>query len=334
VRASDMRDGSKRGKKAVIKGGYTRVSRPPRQPKGPPPPKDNESDRTPTDGTDVGNALAHGSPPDMRNWLTRAEASRRIGVSKNTLIRWEKEGDVEFIIDDQGFHRFNPEDIDVLAEGRSTDATQMMGQSVAMVVQTSTDLTQKAQDHAQRFADKHLQQSDIAFEQMRLMVSEIREENVSLRTYIRELETERREKNKEIEEAQTKVHLRRLDEMKQQTSDRRVDWALNALTSIAGPALMAKLDIPPANIPTLGTGQPGQAAQPGTTPVALPPGPKPEETADEYLRRLETNCIILIANIDEQRFKLLCHVATAEEVAALTEVRTVVQRLREQQKAS
>lgn len=344
MKASEVRKKAKEWPKAgskVANKTVNRQSRAPRQPVAPQEEDDDEEAETEIVSTSV--------TPDISKWPTRAEAARRVGVNKRTIMRWQSDGELEAVVDDQGFYRFNPEDIDELAASRTGEAAQMMGQSVAMVVNTSTELTGKAQQHAQAFADKHLEQSSIAFEQMKEMTGQILEENKSLRSYIRELEGDRREAIKEIEEAKGKVHERQLKELEVSTHERRIDWAMQTLFGIAGPAVAKKMGLDVGAIMPIPTST-HTAAPPalsGASKIAPPSvdgqqaapvdGSGPIGVSDpatvQDLVRLETNTILLIANIEEPRLKLLCSMANPHEAAALQEIWTTVDKLRKAQAA-
>jgi DNA-binding transcriptional MerR regulator len=348
VKASDFKRKAKPADQAAPKTVSRHVSRqkrPPRQPVAPLPDEEEDEDDVETEIVTQG-----GEGPDITTWPTRAEAARRIGVNKRTIMRWQKDGDLEAVVDSQGFFRFNPEDIDELAASRTGEAAQMMGQSVAMVVSNATALTGDAQKHAQAFADKHIEQSSSSFEMMREMTSLIKEENKSLREYIRELEKERREALKEVEEAKGKVHERQLKELEVSTQERRIDWAMSTLFSIAGPALMKKMGIegpqgqapspPPPPAMTAGASKmappAGGIAPPSVNGVESEPvtGKGPIGVGDpatvQDLMRLETNTILLIANIEEPRLQLLCSMAQPHEAKALQEIWTTVDKLRKQ----
>lgn len=341
TKASAVRNKAKEWPKAgstVVPRPSSRQKRKPRQPVAPPPDEEDEVE------IEVINQSVEG--PDISTWPTRAEAARRVGVNKRTIMRWQKDGDLEAVIDEQGFFRFNPEDIDELAASRTGEAAQMMGQSVAMVVQTSSDLTGKAQQHAQAFADKHLEQSSIAFDQLREMSGAILEENKSLREYIRDLEKERREARKEVEEAQGKVHERQLKELEVSTHERRIDWAMSTLLNLGGPAIAKKMGLDVGAIAPI----PGAPPLTANAMAALPAGVTPpsvsgavgrtvtgagplgvgEPATKQDLVDLETNTILLIANIEEPRLKLLCSMAQPHESAALQEIWTTVNKLRSQ----
>jgi excisionase family DNA binding protein len=351
TKASEVRKKAKAWPKASEKPVNTRANRQrraPRQPVAPPPEEDDDEDEDEEVETEIVNQ--GGGGPDITTWPTRAEAARRVGVNKRTIMRWQKDGELEAVIDAQGFYRFNPEDIDELAASRTGEAAQMMGQSVAMVVNTSTELTGKAQQHAQAFADSQLAQSTNTFEEMRLMTREIREENASLRSYIRELEAERRQAVKDVEEAKTKLHERQLKELEVTTRERRIDWAMGTLLTIGGPAIAKKigLDIsgiapmpgaPPmtasamaslpsategVKAPSADTGSSGRTVS-GTGPLGIGDPATKQDLVD-----LETNTILLIANIEEPRLKLLCSMAQPHESAALQEIWTTVNKLRNQ----
>jgi DNA-binding transcriptional MerR regulator len=318
-----------------------RQKRPPRQPVAPPIEEDEEEEVEVEPQTEV----VETGGPDITKWPTRAEAARRVGVNKRTIMRWQKDGDLEAVVDDQGFYRFNPEDIEELSASRTGDAAQMMGQSVSMVVQTSTELTEHAQKHAQAFADKHIEQSTVAFSQMQEMSGQILEENKSLRAYIRELEGDRREARKEIEKANSLVHERNLEQLKVTTQERRIDWAMSTLLSLAGPSIAKKMGLDMGAIPPLPGGSPAPAAPQMTSGVTAPSateaatgrtvnGSGPLGIGDPATKQdlvdLETNTILLIANIEEPRLKLLCSMAQPNESAALQEIWTTVNKLRNQ----
>ncbi len=347
MKASDVRKKAKEWPKAgsgAVNKTANRQKRKPRQPVAPPP-DDEEEDEQEHEVEVVDQTV------DITTWPTRAEAARRVGVNKRTIMRWQKDGDLEAVIDGQGFFRFNPEDIDELAASRTGEAAQMMGQSVAMVVSTSAELTGKAQQNAQAFADKHIEQSTVSFDMMKEMTELIKDENKSLRKYIRKLEEDRRQALKEVEEAQGKVHERHLKELEVTTQERRVDWAISTLINLGGPAIAKKMGldvgaIPPmAGAPPLTTSAmaalPTAAAAGVTAPSAdgvaagrTVTGAGPLGVGDPATKQdlvdLETNTILLIANIEEPRLKLLCSMAQPHESAALQEIWTTVNKLRTQ----
>lgn len=348
MKASDVRRKAKEWPKTgsgSVNKTANRQKRKPRQPVAPTPEDDEEEDEPEVEIVTQG-----GDGPDISSWPTRAEAARRIGVNKRTIMRWQKDGELEAVIDANGFFRFNPEDIDELAASRTGEAAQMMGQSVAMVVSTSTELTGKAQQHAQAFADKHIEQSTIAFDQMKEMTELIKEENKSLREYIRDLEKERREARKEIEDAHGKVHERQLKELEVTTHERRIDWAISTLISLGGPAIAKKMGLDVGAIAPLPGASPlttnAMASLPSSTSGVASPsvdgaatgrtvtGTGPlgvgEPATKQDLVDLETNTILLIANIEEPRLKLLCSMAQPNESAALQEIWTTVNKLRTQ----
>lgn len=349
MKASDVRKKAKEWPKAgskVVNSGANRQKRPPRQPVAPPVEEEEEEDDEEEAQTEI---VSQEGTVDISKWPTRAEAARRVGVNKRTIMRWQKDGDLEAVIDNQGFFRFNPEDIDELAASRTGEAAQMMGQSVAMVVQTSSDLTGKAQQHAQAFADKHLEQSSIAFEQMKEMSGQMLEENKSLRKYIRKLEEDRREALKDVEEAKGKVHERQLKELEVSTQERRIDWAMSTLMSIAGPAVAKKMGLDVSGIAPIPTSSSDKGpALTGASKISPPTvdgetaapvdGKGPIGVGDpatvQDLVRLETNTILLIANIEEPRLKLLCSMAQPHESAALQEIWATVNKLRKAQQES
>jgi len=271
---------------------------------------------------------------DFHTWPTRSDAARRAGISRSTLIRLQNAGDLNPIQDEDGQWRFDPEELDIIASEKGTDASQAMAEAVGTVVRTASDLTKGSQQHAQAFADNSLEMSQVAFEQMRLMSDTLIEENKDLRLHIRELEAERKEAVKHIDEAQTTKHKRDLERHEIERKEKRIDWAMNTFFMIAGPAILSKM----------GLSMPGQVATPSGETPALPTGsdtPAQTVTSDGTekvlteadLQRLELNLMILIADIDEQRFKMLCAAATPVEVEALTEIRKTVTRIRAQAKA-
>lgn len=340
IRSSDARSKQKEREKTKKSSAHTRRARVPRPPRLPPPEDEAEEAKS-----EVLTDSDRDTAPDVDKWPTRAEVARRIGVNKTTIIRWQKDGELDAVLDKDSVWRFDPDDVEELASRRGTDAAQMMGQSVAMVVNSAADLTGKAQEHAQAFADKHLAQSDIAFEQMRLMSETLREENNSLRSYIRELEGDRVEARKKIEAAESKVHERSLAELEVTTRERRLDWAIGAFIQLAGPSIAMKLgldvkSLPP--IPGLGTLPTGVTSSPETptppTGLSEPKGMGPIGTNDpatvQDMIRLETNCIMLIGNIEEHRIKMLCKFSNPDEAEALMEIWNTVQRLRKQAQAS
>jgi DNA-binding transcriptional MerR regulator len=348
TKASDIRKRQKEAAERKPKPFTPRVkrqTRAPRQPVAPPPDEDEEDEEVETE------IVQADEGPDISTWPTRAEAARRIGVNKRTIMRWQKDGDLEAVVDQNGFFRFNPEDIDELAASRTGEAAQMMGQSVAMVVSTSTELTGKAQQHAQAFADKHLEQSDIAFARLTAMTDSAIEENKSLRAYIRELESDRREARKEIEAAESKVHERKLKELEVTTHERRIDWAMGTLLSLAGPSIAKKMGLDIGAIAPMPGASPMTAnamaslqapstegiaapstngASPGRTVTGAGPIGVGDPATKQDLLDLETNTILLIGNIEEPRLKLLCSMAQPHESAALQEIWSTVDRLRKQ----
>lgn len=262
---------------------------------------------------------------DITDWPTRAQAARRAGISRSTLIRLQQSDDIQAVQDSDGNWRFNPDDLDVIAEGRTNEAAAIMTETIGTVVKVSQEQTASAQDHAAKFAELTMEHSEMAWESMRLMTKEIVEENVSLRAYVRELEAERKENIKEIDRAQTKAHEREIDREKEKRLDDRIDWALSTVAAIAGPMVISKLGLTGGNIPTSPAGTIGALLK------AKEEAPKTVSNGEitiEKLEELNMNALLLIANIDEQRFKMLCLVATAEEVKALTEVRETVARIR------
>lgn len=279
--------------------------------------KEREKDRKAKSGrTELANNEMTEDGIDITNWPTRAEAARVSGISRNTLIRLQQTGDIDSRQDSQGVWRFNPDDLDVIAETRSSDAAVIMTETVGTVVKVSQEQTHRAQEHAEAFAGITLEHSEMAWEQMRLMTQEIREENVSLRVRVKELEEERRENLKHIEEAETKAHKRKMEEQSAERLDKRIDWALTTVVAIAGPAVLNKMGLQPGVAPgTIGALMEGKTVDVGDITI-------------EKLEEMNMNALLLIANIDEQRFTLLKAVATPEEVAALTEVRETVARIR------
>lgn len=346
MKASDFRKKQNQAEKPSAKRvnrHVNRQTRKPRQPVAPPIEEEDDEEEAPV-------VEVVSQEVDITTWPTRAEAARRVGVNKRTIMRWQKDGDLEAVVDGQGFFRFNPEDIDELAASRTGEAAQMMGQSVAMVVQSSTDLTGKAQQHAQAFADKHIEQSTVSFDMMKEMTELIKDENKSLRKYIRKLEEDRRAALKEVEEAQGKVHERQLKELEVSTHERRIDWAMSTLLTLGGPAIAKKMGLDISGIAPLPGAPPMTASAmtnlPKTTGGVAPPsvdgastgrtvtGTGPlgigEPATKQDLVDLETNTILLIANIEEPRLKLLCSMAQPHESAALQEIWTTVNKLRTQ----
>jgi len=239
-------------------------------------------------------------------------------------MRLQNSGDLNPVQDEEGQWRFDPEELDIIAGEQGTNASQIMGEAIGTVVRSSSDLTKHSQSHAQAFADNSLEMSTVAFEQMRLMSDTLIEENKDLRLHIRELESERKEAVKQIDEAQTTKHKRELERHEIERKEKRIDWAMNTFFMIAGPAILTKMGMtmPGQTLPTVD----------GIPPVPVTNGEaKPLTETD--LQRLELNLMILVADIDEQRFKLLCGLATPVEVEALIEIRKTVERIRAQAKA-
>jgi len=242
-------------------------------------------------------------------------------------MRLQNSGDLNPVQDEEGQWRFDPEELDVIANEKGHDASQVMGEAIGTVVRSSAELTKHSQSHAQAFADNSLEMSTVAFEQMRLMSDTLIEENKDLRLHIRELEQERKEAVKQIDEAQTTKHKRDLERHEIDRKEKRIDWAMNTFFMIAGPAILSKMGLTmPGQTPPVPTID-------GNPPVPVITNGEAKPLTEEDLQRLELNLMILVADIDEQRFKLLCGLATPVEVEALTEIRKTVARIRAQAKA-
>lgn len=267
---------------------------------------------------------------DITGWPTRADASRMSGISISTLTRLQNAGDLEAIQDETGAWRFNPDDLNVIAESRSNDAAAIMTETVGTVVRVSQEQAAQGLSHAKDFAELQMEHSDAAWNRMLEMSDRVITENDSLRERVKELETERKENLEYIEKAQGKMHEREKEKDKEKRLDDRIDWALKTVVGIAGPSIMLKLGLNPASGAPLPT--------PGNTIGALlekkEEAPKSNgsaltgEITIEKLEELNMSALLLIANIDEARFRLLCHVATPEEIEALTEVRETVAKIR------
>lgn len=296
-----------------------------------------DSDHTPKD-KERGKSEAITKPEltddgvDITSWPTRAEASRRSGISRSTIIRLQQAGDLEAVQDSTGAWRFNPDDLDAIAETRTSEASHIMAETVGHVVKVSQDQAATGLEHGKNFAELQMEHSEMAWEQMREMCGVVREENTELRARVKELETERKENLEYIEKAQTKMHEREKEKDKEKRLDERIDWALKTVVGIAGPSIMVKLGINPTSGAPLTTGntigallekKEEKREEPKDSSV-----PVSSEITIEKLEELNLSALLLIANIDEGRFTLLCQLATPEEVTALKEVRETVARIR------
>lgn len=264
---------------------------------------------------------------DITGWPTRADASRRSGISRSTLIRLQQTEDIECHQDETGAWRYNPDDLDAIAETRTSEAAQIMTETVATVVKVSQEQASTGLDHAKDMHELAIEGNDRAWERMEKVMSVITSENDSLRERVKTLEEERRQNLELIEKAYGKTFDRETVREKDKRLDDRIDWALTTVGAIVGPLIVSKLGLIGAKDTT-----------PAGTIGALLKAkeekkPDGETTVNgeitiERLEELNMNALLLIANIDEQRFKMLCLVATPEEVKALTEVRETIAKIR------
>jgi MerR HTH family regulatory protein len=74
-----------------------------------------------------------------RPMLTRHEAARRLGIPRTTLRHWEKSGRIQCVVDAEGWHWFNADEVERAVQTHSTVAAQATrlfaeGKSVTEVV--------------------------------------------------------------------------------------------------------------------------------------------------------------------------------------------------------
>lgn len=183
-------------------------------------------------------ALENGFAPPA--WPSRGEAAKFLGVSLSSIKRYEDQGLLNPVLDEQEVNRFRPSELHRLKEER-TNGTVMATAEAANAVSEGAAKAIEATGGVVKSGERHVEKIlGMIFEPHQVMLAMFAEENVRLRSRVTELETQQVEYWELLRKYAMEDRERTIAEKKEEAASRRKDQMVGMLQQFA-PVLMQQI---------------------------------------------------------------------------------------------
>lgn len=239
--------------------------------------------------------------------LNRVEAANFLGVSTMKIRKLQDEGALEALIDETtGATMYSEAELTTYREKNNQQAAEAI-EAMKAALDAANKQIEDARGQTRDLFEASPKYTKLLLEGYERMVEHLQERN-------RFLEEERDKSRDVVERARTDESAREIARYQAEQQEARRNMMFAALVKFA-PALLHGLNLQKFLPEGL------QAANGGAEVV---PNGEPPKSAEERLGDLNCGLCVMIADLDEQKFALLCQFCEPDQATMLRDARSVV----------